>query len=158
MSIDYRRAAVVVRRTLLVVGLAFTLAACSAIIRKHGYVPVEEDIAKIQVGVDDRDTVLEAIGAPVTSGLLESSDYYYVASRFRHYGPLKPEEIDREVLVIVFGASGRVSNIERYSLEDGNVVTLSRRVTTSATADKTFLRQLMGNIGNVDAGQFLGRN
>ena len=40
-------------------------------------------------------------------------------------------------------------------MEDGQVITLSRRVTASSVRDTTFLRQLMGNIGNISADQFI---
>lgn len=155
MSVTNRRKIAGLRRFALGTAIIVALTACSPIIRKHGYVPVEEDLALVQVGVDTRETVVDVIGAPVATGLLEGGDYYYVASHFRHYGPLKKQEIQRDVVVVVFDAKGTVANVEHYGLEDGNVVTLSRRVTTSATADKTFLRQLLGNIGNIDAGQFI---
>lgn len=155
MSVIHRRKIAGLRRFVLGAALVTALVACSPIVRKHGYVPVEEDLALVQVGVDTRETVVDVIGAPVATGLLEAGDYYYVASHFRHYGPLKPQEIQRDIVVVVFDASGVVANVERYGLEDGNVVTLSRRVTTSATADKTFLRQLLGNLGNIDTGQFI---
>ena len=39
----------------------------------------------------------------------------------------------------------------QVSLQDGRVVPLSRRVTDDAIADTSFLRQLMGSLGNFDA-------
>jgi hypothetical protein len=44
--------------------------------------------------------------------------------------------------------------VERYGLEDGQVVLLSRRVTTDNTAGVGFLRQLFGNLGRIDPSQF----
>jgi hypothetical protein len=49
-----------------------------------------------------------------------------------------------------------VSNVERFGLENGNVVALSRRVTQDNVRDTTFLRQLFGSIGRFNAGDFLG--
>ena len=51
--------------------------------------------------------------------------------------------------------NGQVENVERFGLEDGQVVALNRRVTTSNTRGVGFLRQLFSNIGNIGAGQFL---
>ena len=42
-----------------------------------------------------------------------------------------------------------VSNIETFGLEKGQVVPLTRRVSDSAVTDKSFLRQLLGNIGRI---------
>lgn len=139
---------------ILTVGLA--IAGCSAIYRNHGYVPTEEDLAKVTVGVDTRDTVAEAVGVPSVSGVLNESGYYYVSSRLRHYGALEPKVVERQLVAISFSQSGVVQNIERYGLEDGRVITLNRRVTESSVNDQTFLRQLLGNIGNFNPGDAIG--
>lgn len=139
---------------ILTAGLA--IAGCSAIYRNHGYVPTEEDLAKVTVGVDTRDTVAEAVGVPSVSGVLNESGYYYVSSRLRHYGALEPKVVERQLVAISFSQSGVVQNIERYGLEDGRVITLNRRVTESSVNDQTFLRQLLGNIGNFNPGTAIG--
>ncbi|WP_424986314.1 outer membrane protein assembly factor BamE [Microbulbifer sp. S227A] len=135
---------------LVVAGLA--VAGCTAIYRDHGYVPTEEDLAKVTVGVDTRDTVAEAIGIPSVSGVLNESGYYYVSSRLRHYGASEPRVVERQLVAISFTQSGVVQNIERYGLEDGQVIVLNRRVTEASVGNATFLRQLLGNIGNFNPG------
>ncbi|WP_375173062.1 outer membrane protein assembly factor BamE [Pseudooceanicola sp.] len=130
-------------------GLAVvSLAACVERIRAHGYVPDEEDLTQITVGVDTRDTVNDVLGAPSTSGVADSSGYYYVRSSFRHFGPLAPRVVEREIVAITFDDSGVVQNIERYGLEDGRAVVLSRRVTDIESSNTGILRQLLRNIGN----------
>ncbi|AMY69743.1 outer membrane protein assembly factor BamE [Frigidibacter mobilis] len=131
------------------------LAACQPIYRNHGYVPSDSDLAMLVVGQDTRETVSDFIGRPSSAGVLEDGGWYYVGSRWREVGWKKPEEISREVVAISFNKSGVVQNIERFGLQDGRVVTLSRRVTDSNIKGVTFLGQLLGNIGNVNAGQFL---
>ena len=139
----------------LLLGLVFmALSSCAATYRDHGYVPPESDLAEIVVGVDSRDSVAEAVGLPSTAGVLNDSGYYYVKSRVRFFGALRPKEINREVLAISFTESGLVQNIERFSLEDGEVVTLSRRVTDQTVRNDTFLRQLLGSIGRFSPGAF----
>lgn len=135
------------------VGLV-ALAGCSATYQNHGYVPPEEDLMQLAPGVDTRATVDDVIGAPSASGMLSEGDYYYVRSRVRHYGMFEPEVIERQVLAISFDSQGVVSNIERFDLRDGNVVPLSRRVTDSTVQGKGFLRQMIGNIGNVNPADF----
>jgi len=131
------------------------VAACSNLDRKHGYVPADEELDQLVVGVDTKDTVAEVVGRPSTAGILSSGGWYYVQSKFRAYGIRERAEIDREVVAISFDADGVVSNIERFGLEDGNVVALSRRVTDSNVKGVSFLRQLFGNIGNFAAEQFV---
>jgi outer membrane protein assembly factor BamE (lipoprotein component of BamABCDE complex) len=133
------------------------VAACSNIDRKHGYVPLDEDLEQIVVGVDTKDTVAEAIGRPTTAGILSEGGWYYVKSSFRAYGLREPKEIDREVVAISFDGDGVVENIERFGLEDGRVVAISRRVTDSNIKGVSFLRQLFGSIGNFTAEKLLQR-
>ncbi|RVT84425.1 outer membrane protein assembly factor BamE [Rhodobacteraceae bacterium CCMM004] len=146
-----------VRRAGLALILAATLAltACGATYRNHGYVPEDSDLAALTVGVDTRETVAAAVGRPSSRGILDASGWYYVQSRWRNFAYRAPQEIDREVVAISFDERGTVSNVERFGLDDGRVVPLSRRVTTSNVQGVSFLRQLFGNLGNLDIGEFL---
>ena len=130
------------------------LAACTAQVRHHGYAPDDRDLARITVGQDTRETVAEAIGRPSSTGLMRDSAWYYVASARRHYGWREPQEIDREVVAVSFSDAGAVANIERFGLEDGRVVALSRRVTDTNIRGVTLIEQLFRNIGSFSAGQF----
>lgn len=143
------------RRFGLVLGLAVVLAGCTSVYRNHGYVPSQEELAEIVPGVDTRDSVAETVGAPTSSGVLNNGGYYYVASRVRHNGVRKPQVVSRELVAINFDTAGVVTGIEHYSLEDGRVIPLQRRVTSSSIENKTFLRQLLGNLGNFGPGQIL---
>lgn len=131
-------------------------AACSPIYEDHGYVPLETDLQTVQVGVDTRDSVKEKLGDPSTSGIVNEGDYYWIRSRLRTIGPRKPEVVERQIVAISFNGGGRVANVERYGLQDGRFVPLSRRVTSSSTDNKGFLRQLLGNLGRFSASDFIG--
>lgn len=135
--------------------MALTLAACTELSRTHGYAPAESALTEIVVGRDTRATVQTIAGRPGATGLMARGGWYYVKSEFRQYGWREPVEIDRSVVAILFDDDGVVSNIERYGLEDGRVVALSRRVTDDNTAGLGFLQQLFGNVGNLDAGTLL---
>ena len=136
-------------------GAGIALASCTAQYRNHGYVPSDEDLAEVVVGVDTRDSVAESIGAPSSSGVLDVSGYYYVATRLRHYGPSEPKPVSRELVAISFDQSGVVSGVESFSLENGKVIPLQRRVTSTGIQDKTFLRQLLGSLGNIGPGDVI---
>jgi outer membrane protein assembly factor BamE (lipoprotein component of BamABCDE complex) len=129
------------------IGLA---AACSPIVRTHGYVPPDDDLAEITVGRDTRETVAETLGSPGASGVIGDQGYYYVSQVVRQRGYRDPEVVDREIVAISFDAQGVVRNVERFGLEDGNVVALSRRVTDSNVQGIGFLRQLLGNLGRIN--------
>ncbi len=145
----------VLAKAVLAMGLVVGLSACVALYRNHGYVPSEEQLAQVIVGVDTKETIADVIGAPGTEGLLSESGWYYVRSRFKTVGAFEPTEVDRQVVAISFDGQGRVSNIERFGLEAGRVVVLDRRVTDSAVQGISFLDQLFGNLGRVSAENLL---
>jgi outer membrane protein assembly factor BamE (lipoprotein component of BamABCDE complex) len=127
--------------------VACSLAACAPAYRNHGYVPSEDDLSEIVVGVDTKASVEETIGTPSSTGLANDEGFFYVRSRVKSLGLRAPEVVDRQLVAVSFNTSGVVTNIERYGLQDGRPIVLSRRVTSSPTEGKTFVRQLLGNIG-----------
>ncbi|MEM6373166.1 MAG: outer membrane protein assembly factor BamE [Pseudomonadota bacterium] len=131
--------------TLAVAALA--VAGCTATFRNHGYIPPEEDLQELVVGIDTRASVEDVIGSPTAGGVLEGGNFFYVRSTVRTFGARRPEVVDRQVLAVSFDENGVLSNIESFGLEDGRVVALSRRVTNSNITNVSFLRQLLGNIG-----------
>ena len=131
------------------------LSACTATYRNHGYVPTEDELAEVVVGIDTRVSVAESVGTPSSGGVLNDGGYYYVRSRVRHVGMRAPEVIERELVAISFTDTGVVQNIERLELADGQPIRLTRRVTESSVSNQSILRQLMGNLGNFNPDQFL---
>lgn len=131
---------------------ALFVAGCSATYRNHGYIPPEEELQELAVGIDTRASVEDLVGPPSAGGVLAGGNYFYVRSRVKTLGLRAPQEVEREVLAISFDSEGVLANIERFGLEEGRVVPLSRRVTASGVADTNFLRQLLGNIGRIGPG------
>ena len=131
--------------------LAAALPACSAIESRHGYTPDDATLSLIEVGVDTRDTVAEKAGDPASVGVLSGGDYYYVSSERSAFAYQAPVVTDREVVAITFDTAGRVANVERFGLERGRVVPLSRRVTEAEVRGTGFLRQLFGSLGQIRA-------
>jgi outer membrane protein assembly factor BamE (lipoprotein component of BamABCDE complex) len=138
----------------LVTLLCIALAGCTARYRTHGYVPSEDELQQIVPGVDTRATVEDLVGVPSTSGTLNESGFYYIESDIRHFAWQAPEVVDREILAITFDSNGVVENIERYGLQDGQVVPLARRITRSGDGEISFIRKLFGNIGGFNAADF----
>ncbi|WP_226898247.1 outer membrane protein assembly factor BamE [Mangrovicoccus algicola] len=121
------------------------LVSCTTMYDDYGYVPTDMQLAEIEPGSDTRESVEEKVGAPPLDDFRRDDVWYFVASRNATYAWRKPETIERQVVAIRFTEGGSVSNIERYGLENGEVVTLSRRVTESAVPDLGFLRGLLNS-------------
>ncbi|MDJ0994197.1 MAG: outer membrane protein assembly factor BamE [Dinoroseobacter sp.] len=147
----YRRGRALALAAIAAVGLA----ACASTYSTSGYVPTEADLAELSVGVDDRFSVEETVGRPATQGVISEDAWYYVGSRWESYAYREKREIERQVVAISFNESGTVRNIERFSLADGEVIALNRRVTDSNIEGVSFLAQILGNFGNLTADQFL---
>lgn len=141
-------------RHIAILGIVM-LAGCSAQFRNHGYVPNEEDLMQITPGVDTRASVQDLVGPPSTAGVMTDSANYYVQSRVRHYAYRRPEVVERQVLAVSFDSAGVVSNIERFGLQDGQVVPISRRITGTSGTSESILRRLIGNLGGFSASDFL---
>ncbi len=147
------------RRALLgaVLGAGGVLLAggCVPIHRHHGYVPTDEDLAAVIVGQTTESELTTLLGRPSAQGLLTGSGWFYVGSKFRQYGAMRPQEVERQVVAISFDSRGVVSNVERFGLEQGRIVVLSRRVTDPGVSGLSALRQILGNFGNITAGQVI---
>ncbi|MFB9222146.1 outer membrane protein assembly factor BamE [Paracoccus cavernae] len=131
------------------------VAGCTHVYRNHGYVPPEHDLAQVQIGQTNQSELDSLIGRPSAQGVLTGSAWYYVGSRWDYYGAREPREIERRVVAISFNDQNVVSNVETFGLEDGRVIELSRRTTESGITNVSIVRQLMGSIGRVSAGQLL---
>ena len=106
MRIDRHVKKTLLTATVLAAGL--TLGACSPQYSNHGYIPPQEDLEKITVGQDTRDTVAETVGVPASAGLLTNSGYYYVRSRRQAMWFMAPRETEREVVAVSFDSNGVV--------------------------------------------------
>jgi outer membrane protein assembly factor BamE (lipoprotein component of BamABCDE complex) len=142
------------RMAAVVLGLVLGLASCGEVSRTHGFVPSEDQLDAVVVGRDTRATVQTILGIPGSTGIVADEGWFYVRSTFEDGTYRALREVDREVVAVSFDAEGVVTNVERFGLEDGQVVALSRRVTDDNTAGVGFLRQLFGNLGRIDPGQF----
>lgn len=134
---------------------AATLVGCTAIERSHGYVPSVDEVAALQLGIETRASVAAAIGRPATIGVLESSDWFYVRSAYSQTGVGAREETSRDVLALRFDDTGKLAAIERFGLEDGRLVPISRRVTETGVRSVGLLDQLGRSLGRVSAEQIL---
>ena len=74
------------------------IAGCTTQFRNQGYIPTEEEISALVVGVDTRDSVFEALGTPTTYGVLQEDQAYYVRSRFERIGRAHPKRLNVKFL------------------------------------------------------------
>ncbi len=137
------------------VALIAGLAACSATYTNHGYVPPADILAEIATGAS-RDQVAELAGSPGSAGVVRDEAWFYTQYRVRNFTYNAPQVIERDIVAISFSDAGRVTNIERFGLEDGQIIQLSRRVTEASVRDIGFLSQILSNFGRISLGDAVG--
>lgn len=135
--------------------VAGALVACSPQIRHHGYVPDDAALSTIEVGRSTRDDVVSVIGPPRATGVMEDSAWIYVGSRWEQRAPRPAVEVSRDLVAISFDGRGVVRNVERFSLEDGQAVPLSRRITETSVREQGFFSRILRNVGRFSADQFV---
>ena len=128
------------------------LAACAPIKDVRGYVPDDEKVATVSLGDDTRDTVQTKLGTPSSTATFGDPTWYYISTEQERYAFFKPDVTKRQILAIQFADNGKVNDIRKYGIEDGQVIALVDRETPSRGKEMTFLQQLFGNMGAAPAG------
>ncbi|QBY00751.1 outer membrane protein assembly factor BamE [Rhodophyticola sp. CCM32] len=131
-------------------------AGCAATFNNHGYIPPEEELTAIVPGVDTRESLETSIGTPGAAGVMRDEAWFYTDYRVRNFIYRAPQITERNIIAVSFDDEGVVQNIERFGLEDGQVVRLSRRVTDGGIEEVTLLRQILQNFGRIDVASILG--
>lgn len=137
----------------LVAASALALSACEATYTNHGFAPQIAQLKQLSSS-DTRGSVLRQLGQPSATGTFDSENWYYQASRVENYAFYAPKIVDRKVVAIRFDQAGRVANVARYGIEEGQIIDLITRTTPTYGREITLLQQLFGNIGRVGADQF----
>lgn len=123
------------------------LSACAPIKDVRGYVPDDDKVSTVSIGADTRDTVQEKLGTPSSTAAFGDPTWYYISTEQERYAFFKPDVTKRQILAIQFADSGKVNDIRKYGIEDGQVIALVDRETPSRGKEMTFLQQLFGNMG-----------
>jgi outer membrane protein assembly factor BamE (lipoprotein component of BamABCDE complex) len=138
------------RRTapLLLVG-AFVplLASCETIIDQRGFAPTPGSVEKLEVGTQSREDVVRLIGSPSSVATFNPNVWYYISQKQETYAFFTPVMIEQNVMQLSFNDSGRLQNMKKYDLADGQDVDMVSRITPTAGKELTILEQIMGNVG-----------
>lgn len=136
--------------------LLTAISGCAPIRQTHGYVPAAAYVDDIKTGSDTRADVVAKIGRPGTSGAFSDTEWFYISRTTETVAFYAPETVEQTVLLVAFDDEGVVEEVERYGLEDGQVINLVTRITPTRGKRLTVLEQLLGNLGNVNPASVLG--
>ncbi|MEP7008096.1 MAG: outer membrane protein assembly factor BamE [Sphingomonas bacterium] len=125
--------------------------ACSPLKGHQGYVLDVDLINSVQVGVDNRQSVLQVLGKPSFTSEFNQGDWYYVARDTRNFAYNNPKVINQTTLIITFDARGVVTGVRRTGKEEVASISPYGRVTPTLGRKRSLFDELFGNIGTVNA-------
>src|SRR5512147_1637363 len=137
------------RSVAAIIGLAIALSACTGIREHKGFV-IDPTLAEgIQVGVDNKDSVMKAMGRPTFTGQFDANDWYYVSRDTTQLAFRDPKVMQQTVLRVQFDGAGNVTNVQKTGKETIAKVDPSGDKTPTLGRDKSFFQELFGNIGTI---------
>jgi outer membrane protein assembly factor BamE (lipoprotein component of BamABCDE complex) len=137
------------RSVAVIIGLGIALSACTGIREHKGFV-IDPTLAEgIQVGVDNKDSVMKAMGRPTFTGQFDPNDWYYVSRDTTQLAFRDPKVTQQNVLRVQFDTAGNVTAVQRTGKELIAKVDPSGDKTPTLGREKSFFQELFGNIGTI---------
>jgi outer membrane protein assembly factor BamE (lipoprotein component of BamABCDE complex) len=146
-------------RLTIVAGAAVLLAwtaGCAPTRSVQGFIAAESQIAALTPGTDTQATVLQALGSPTAVGTFNPNNWYYISRTTDTVMFLEAEVVNQRVVAIAFDDTGKVSTIQRFTLDDATAVELVQRETPTGGRELNVWQQLLGNFGRFEP-QSLGQ-
>jgi outer membrane protein assembly factor BamE (lipoprotein component of BamABCDE complex) len=126
-------------------GLA-TLSACAPVENQRGYVPDQEAVSSIQVGMDTKDTISKKLGDPTTAATFGNDVWYYISAHVEQNAFFAPRATERNILAVEFTKDGKVTDVHKYTLADGRVVDFVSRETPTRGRELTLIQQIFNAV------------
>jgi outer membrane protein assembly factor BamE (lipoprotein component of BamABCDE complex) len=123
------------------------LPGCAKTVAQRGYLMDESLIKEIRPGVDNRASVLAALGTPTIPGTFDDENWYYVTRTQESWAFFRPDVVDNQVLQVSFDQSGNVKEIIRGGMELARDISPVREKTPTRGKELGFFEQIFSNIG-----------
>jgi outer membrane protein assembly factor BamE (lipoprotein component of BamABCDE complex) len=134
------------------IALAALLASGCASNRAHKGAVIDPQLASsIQPGVDNKASVTKLLGTPTLTGAFTPNDWYYLSRDTNQLGFQNPHVTNQLVMLVRFDKAGNVASVQRTGKDLILNVHPSHRSTPTLGRQKSFLDELLGNIGSVNS-------
>jgi len=134
------------------IALAALLASGCASNRAHKGAVIDPQLASsIQPGVDNKASVTKLLGTPTLTGTFTPNDWYYLSRDTNQLGFQNPHVTNQLVMLVRFDKAGNVASVQRTGKDLILNVNPSHRSTPTLGRKKSFLDELLGNIGSVSS-------
>src|SRR3546814_6592966 len=105
--------------------------------------PGPADVAGSQPGSHIRQDIIDLLGSPSTVSTFEDRKWYYIGQKTQQVAFMKPEVLDRNVLVITFDETGLVEGTQHYDMADAqNVDPVGRETPTEGRRSEEHTSEL----------------
>ena len=132
-----------------IVLMGVALGACTGIREHKGFV-IDPTLAEgIQVGIDNKDSVMKSMGRPTFTGQFDQNDWYYVSRDTTQLAFRDPKVTQQTVLRVQFDQAGNVTSVQRTGKELIAQVDPSSDKTPTLGRERSFFQELFGNIGTI---------
>ena len=132
--------------------VAAMTAGCAGIRDHRGHVLDKELVANIQVGVDNKESVIKTLGRPSFIGQFNTNDWYYF-SRDTKTSPFRSARVmDQTLLHVRFDAAGNVASVGQTGEETVVAINPVNDKTPTLGRKRSFFDELFGNIGVLNSG------
>lgn len=138
--------------TAVAVAFAVAVGGCSPRKNVRGNLLTDSQLATIQPGTTNRETVLRVLGPPSTEGTFDNQIWYYIGRQEEEWAFLNPDIVEQKIVALYFTEGGVVEHIERYSGDDGRQVDVVERETPTSGHKIGFFEQILGNLGVLGGG------
>ncbi|MDF2366467.1 outer membrane protein assembly factor BamE [Sneathiella sp.] len=137
--------------SIAVVGLALT--ACEPIKTNQGYRLDPEQLAQIEAGVTNKDSVQAIMGSPssIATFQTEGDAWYYISSKTEHLAFFAKEVTERDIVIVKFDINDVVAEVKDLNKEDGQEIEVVERETPTGGRKLGLLEQLFGNLGRFNS-------
>ena len=126
-----------------ILAAAALLIACTPVINQRGYLEDKELEASIHTGADTKTSVQQKLGYASTTATFGGDAWYYISQTEKQVAFFNPTVQNRNILAVYFDKSGKVSNLQHYTLKQGHIISLEARTTPARGRELTFLQQLL---------------
>ena len=114
-------------------------------IQTRGNLPDPEKVSELKPGKVTKDDILDLLGSPSSVNTFGKETWYYISEKTETVAFLRPKVLARQVLIVEFDKSNKMSQIVSLGLDAGREITQVERVTPTFGQELTVLDQILGN-------------
>jgi outer membrane protein assembly factor BamE (lipoprotein component of BamABCDE complex) len=134
------------RLVFFVIPAVTMLIGCVPVENQRGYVPDQQAVASIQVGMDNKESVSKKLGDPSTAATFGNDVWYYMSAHVEQNAFFAPHATERNILAVEFSKDGKVADMHKYTLADGRIVDFVSRETPTRGRELTLLQQIFNAV------------